>query len=107
MSDEYEHVIILALNIMDSMGITFYILYIPEYPMGIGMEINFENSMGKGVGMKIIFENGYGCKYSYTRPAPIPTPHPHPPKRKHLHCSVSWRNLVYGNRLLGLKIEVR
>ena len=48
---------------MDSMYITFYILYIPEYPkypMGMGMGIDFENPMDMGMGMGMTFENGYG-----------------------------------------------
>ena len=56
---------------MDSMDITFYILYKPEYPkypMGIGMRIDFENPMDIGMNMGMTFENKYGWGYSYTRP---------------------------------------
>ena len=50
-SGEHEHVITLAFNFTDPMGITFYILYILEYPkylMGMDMEIDFKNLMGMG-----------------------------------------------------------
>jgi len=56
-NDEHEHVIVPAINFMDRMGITFYILYIPEYlkyPMGMDIGIDFENPMEMG----ITFENG-------------------------------------------------
>jgi len=40
--------------------------------MVMGMEMDFENSMGMGMGMGMTFENRYGCGYSYIRPTSIP-----------------------------------
>ena len=50
------------------MDITFYILYIPEYPMGMDTGIDFENPMDMSMSMGMTFKNRYGCEYSYTRP---------------------------------------
>jgi len=36
--------------------------------MGIGMGIDFENSMGIGMNIRMTFENGYECGYTYNRP---------------------------------------
>jgi len=53
------------------MDITFYILYILEYPkhsMGMNMGIDFENLIDMDMGMRMTFENRYECWYSYTHP---------------------------------------
>ena len=65
MSDKQEHVITLLLNFTDLMDITFYTLYIPEYP---------KYPMGMGIGMGMTFENEYGCAHRYTRPEPASCP---------------------------------
>ena len=59
------------------MDITFYILYIPEYPkypMDMSMGIDFENPMSMDMGMGMTFENEYGCGYSYIRSEPALRP---------------------------------
>ena len=38
--------------------------------MVMGIEIDFENSIGMRMNMGMTFENGYGYRYNSTRPVP-------------------------------------